>query len=287
MKFRTILSIALLITLGCKKSATQENEIIKEEELGKVISNDSMVNKKEVNEKSSNKIMQLDVLISAKKPEKIVLEKHILEENEKTILDFHYPVLNEEVSHNYSNFNRYIKNELVDKTISLMLENEEFIPLCDAIETRKQKSKINYAIKENRKILSTVFVVENFYSETMHSNVSFETVNYDLDKTKIIHFKDYFKSNSEQAVLIYLNKIITSNINSGEMYYDCWEVSKSDFEAYKNNFAIDSKTIRFYFDDCIICSSYTGTYFIEIDKKQLKPYIQSEYYYESTFKKIL
>jgi len=272
--------MALLITLGCKQNAIHENEIIEKEEVGKEISNDSISNKKNGNEKSSNKILQLDVIISAEKHKKIVLEKHIVQDNEKTVLDFYYPILNEEVRANYSNFNRYIKNELVDKTISLMRENEEFIPLCDSIETRKQKSKINYAIKENRNILSTVFVIENFYSETMHSNVSFKTVNYNFNKTKIIHFKDYFKPNSEQAILIHLNKIITSNINSGDMYYDCWEISEGDFEMFNNNFTIDENQIRFYFDDCVVCPSYTGTYFIETTKEQLRDYIVDYYLLE-------
>lgn len=282
MKFRTILPIALLITLGCKQNATQENEMIDKEVLAKEISNDSIVNKVGLNDKSSNKTFQLDALISAEKPKKIVLEKHVLEENEKTILDFHYPVLNEAVSGNYSNFNSYIKKELVKKTISLMRENEEFIPLCDSIETRKQKSKINYAIKENRKVLSTVFVIENFYSESMHSNVSFKTVNYDFDKTKIIHFENYFKPKSEQAVLAHLNKLITTNINSGEMYYDCWEISEGDFETYSDNFTIDGDKIRFYFDDCIVCPSYTGTYYIETTKEQLSEYISDYYLFEKS-----
>jgi len=280
MKLRTILPIALLITLGCKQNATQENEIINEEVLGKEIGHDSVVNKEELNDKFSNKIMQLDALISANKPKIIVLEKHILEDNEKTILDFHYPVLNEEVSGNYSNFNSYIKNELVEKTISLMRENEAFIPLCDSIETRKQKSKINYAIKENRKVLSTVFVIENFYSESMHSNVSFKTANYDFDRTKMIRFKNYFKPQSEQSILTHLNKVITANINSGEMYYDCWEISEGDFETYRDNFTIDGDKIRFYFDDCVVCPSYTGTYYIETTKEQLREYINDYYLFE-------
>ncbi len=287
MKFKLILPIALLITLGCKQNANQENDIINEEVLVNEISQDSISYNNDLNDKSSNKIMQLDVLVSAKKPEKIVLEKHILEENEKTVLDFHYPILNEKVSGNYSNFNKYIKKELVEKTISLMKENEEFIPLCDSIETRKQKSKINYAIKENRKVLSTVFVIENFYSESMHSNVSFKTVNYDFDRTKIIHFNDYFKPSSEQAVLNHLNKIIASNINSGEMYYDCWEISEGDFETYRNNFSIDGNQIRFYFDDCIVCPSYTGTYYIETTKEQLREYIMDYYLLERNINQIL
>lgn len=282
MKFKFILPIIILIIIGCKQNANQENEIIKEEVLVNEINQDSISYNNQLNEKSSNKTLQLDVLVSAIKPERIVLNKHIFQENEKTVLDFNYPILNEEVSSNYSNFNTYIKKELVEKTIALMEENEEFIPLCDSIETRKQKSKINYAIKENRKVLSTVFVIENFYSESMHSNVSFKTVNYDYDRTKIINFKDYFKQNSEQAVLIHLNKIIASNINSGEMYYDCWEISEGDFETYRNNFSIEGTKIRFYFDDCVVCPSYTGTYYIETSKEQLREYIADYYLLENS-----
>lgn len=282
MKFKFILPIIILIIIGCKQNANQENEIIKEEVLVNEINQDSIGYNNQLNEKSSNKTLQLDVLVSAIKPERIVLDKHILQENEKTVLDFNYPILNEEVSSNYSSFNTYIKKELVEKTIALMEENEEFILLCDSIETRKQKSKIDYAIKENRKVLSTVFVIENFYSESMHSNVSFKTVNYDYDRTKIINFNDYFKQNSEQAVLIHLNKIIASNINSGELYYDCWEISEGDFETYRNNFSIDGTIIRFYFDDCVVCPSYTGTYYIETSKEQLREYIMDYYLLESS-----
>jgi hypothetical protein len=281
MKFRTILPIALLVLFGCKQNATQENETTIKEELTNKTSQDTVINTDNLNEKSSNKIKQLDVLISAKKPENIVLEKHILEENEKTILDFNYPVLNEKVRGNYSNFNQYIKNELVEKTISLMRENEEFMPLCDSIETRKQKSKINYAIKENRKILSTVFVIENFYSETMHSNISFKTVNYDFDKAEIIHFNDYFKPNTKHSILIHLNKLITANINSGDMYYDCWEISEGDFDTYSDNFTIEGNQIRFYFDDCVVCPSYTGTYYIETTKEYLREFIKDYYLLEN------
>lgn len=267
--------------VSCKQSTTQENEIFKEEKSGTEINSDSIINNHVQKEKTSDKILQLNLLISANKPEKIVLEKHILEENEKTVLDFHYPVLNEDIEANYSNFNRYITMNLVKKNITLMRENEEFIPLCDSIETSRQKSKINYAIKENRKVLSTVFVIENFYSQAMSSNVSFETVNYDLDKAKIINFEDYFKPNSEQVILTHLNKIITSNIDSGEMYYDCWEISEGDFNLYKNNYIIDGDLIRFYFNDCVVCPSYTGTYYIETTKDLLSMCIEEYYLLET------
>ena len=39
-------------------------------------------------------------------------------------------------------------------------------------------------LKRIVKVLSTVFVIENFYAEAMHSNVSFKAVNYDFDRHK-------------------------------------------------------------------------------------------------------
>jgi len=154
-------------------------------------------------------------------------------------------------------------------------------------ETRKQKSVINYVIKQNVNVISTIFVIKNYYSGAAQKSVHFKTVNYNFDNSKIVSFSDYFRENIEQSILQKLNSIIKNSINSGEKYYDCWEVSESILKSYKNNFSIDGKSIRFYFDDCVICPSYTGTYYIEVDKKKLYPYIQSEYYLEHSFKEIL
>ena len=61
-----------------------------------------------------------------------------------------------------------------------------------------------------------------------------------------------------------INQTIYEQIHSGEMFYDCWEISDTDFKAYKNNFVINDNAIEFYFDDCIICPSYTGQYSVVI-----------------------
>ena len=71
------------------------------------------------------------------------------------------------------------------------------------------------------------------------------------------------------------------------MYYDCWEISEYDFELYKDNFVLTDKDIKFYFDDCIVCPSYTGTYFIEVSKEQLKEYISQPYLSKDNLKDFL
>ena len=50
----------------------------------------------------------------------------------------------------------------------------------------------------------------------------------------------------------------------GELYYDCWEINEEDFHKYRNNFVLKDGLIEYYFDDCIICPSYTGIFSISI-----------------------
>lgn len=281
--------LIVFVLFSCKQNNTEKVNISNESiiESRSLNSIDSLSKKEKGNTKSVIKTQQLEVFENEDKIQDLIIDKHLFKENEKTILDFDYPILNENLNKNYNIFNTYIKYEIVGVTGDSMLENEEFISLCDSVETKKQKSVINYITKENIKLLSTVFVIENYYSGAAHNSVHFKTVNYNFVDSKIIDYSGYFQENSEESVLKILNSIIKNYINSGEIYYDCWEISKSDFETYKNNFAIDGKVIKFYFDDCVICPSYTGTYYIEVNKKQLYPYIKTDYYIKRNFKEIL
>ena len=58
------------------------------------------------------------------------------------------------------------------------------------------------------------------------------------------------------------------------MYYDCWAISADDFFDAKNNFVINDDVVEFYFDDCVICPSYTGTYSIQIPMEMLMPVLR-------------
>ena len=58
------------------------------------------------------------------------------------------------------------------------------------------------------------------------------------------------------------------------MFYDCWTISDDDFFDAKNNFVINDDTVEYYFDDCVICPSYTGTYSIKIPLQMLMPVLR-------------
>lgn len=285
MRLKYLILLMVLVFSACKKDVKPTKNVdipsLKEVEI-----TDSIITKADegfFEEKSPSKVEQLEALRNDIPPKQIIIDKRILQENNKTELDFYYPFLNEELNTKYSSYNNYIKSAIVDKTIALMRENEAFIPLCDSVETRKQKSLINYSVKETQKVLSTVFVIENYYSGSVKNSISFKTVNYDFNNFNIINYNDYFTQNSEKEVLKILNAIIRTSIDSGDMYYDCWEISEKDFETYKNNFAVENESIRFYFDDCVVCPSYTGTYFVEVNSKQLKPFIKSSYTIQPDF----
>ena len=63
-------------------------------------------------------------------------------------------------------------------------------------------------------------------------------------------------------------------MTAGDLYYDCWEITADDFFEYKNNFVINDTYIEYYFDDCVICPSYTGSYSIKIPLERLLPVLR-------------
>ncbi|MEO5790373.1 DUF3298 domain-containing protein [Gelidibacter sp.] len=66
-----------------------------------------------------------------------------------------------------------------------------------------------------------------------------------------------------------INEKITQKIKNSEQYYESWEISDTDFFDVKNNFVINDQTVDFYFDDCVMCPSYKGSYSIELPLVEL------------------
>ena len=79
----------------------------------------------------------------------------------------------------------------------------------------------------------------------------------------------YFNKGSKDEMLALINEKIIQKINNSEMYYECWELSDTDFFESKNNFVINDNNVEFYFDDCVMCPSYTGSYSIEVPLVEL------------------
>ncbi len=199
--------------------------------------------------------------------QELVVSKKLYKEDDLYIIDYQYPYLNETIDPGYSAFNSYIKENYLDieKTQNQILEDKEL--LCDTLKIKKFRDKriIDYKIYNAKNdLISVVLYKENYYSGMKHSTYLFDCINFDLNNHNFVYFDTFFETGSEEEVYRTINTIIKESINSGELYYDCWELSKGDFQVYKNNFVVDDDMIKFYFDDCIICPSYTGTYFIEI-----------------------
>ncbi|WP_299215308.1 RsiV family protein [uncultured Aquimarina sp.] len=206
------------------------------------------------------------------KLQELVIAKKFYKEEDLYILDYKYPYLNEEIDTNNTKFNNFLtENYLnIEATENEILEDK--VIFCDSLgigrcmDKRIIDYKI-YAVKSN--LISVLLYKENYYSGMKHSTYMFECLNFDLNNHTFMYYNDFFVDNSEKELLATINKTISSGINSGELYYECWELSEEDFKVYKNNFVVNDDTVEFYFDDCIICPSYTGTYSIEIPIKEI------------------
>ena len=206
----------------------------------------------------------------------LIISKSILKENEDYLMDFQYPYLNPELNPIYDNFNKYIsKNFLDTKAIEKQIMEEK--RLCDSLGIPKETEKriIEYKIYNlNDRLLSVLFYKENHYTGAAHASYTFETLNFDLVKGSFMKYESFFNDGSEEQLRGILNERLVEKINSGEMYYDCWAVSPDDFRDFKDNFVINDNSVEYYFDDCVICPSYTGTYSIQIPLDSLKPVLR-------------
>ncbi len=278
---KTLISCLILLSfIACKKSSSPEHTIeapeIEHETLQNTLNQSAQDSLAVFSEESlelnqeKTKAIKREKLIKAQddKPQlqELVVSKKLYKEEDLYILDYQYPYLNEKHPGSVI-FNRYIQENYLDieKTENQILEDKEL--LCDTLKINRFRDKriIDYKIYNAKNdLISVVLYKENYYSGMKYSTYLFDCINYDLNTNEFIYFETFFESGSETVVFNTINTIITDHINSGELYYDCWELSEGDFMAYKNNFVVDDNVVKFYFDDCVICPSYTGTYAIEI-----------------------
>ncbi|WP_310992178.1 DUF3298 and DUF4163 domain-containing protein [Aequorivita marina] len=208
----------------------------------------------------------------------LLISKSFFKEDEGYTMDFKYPYLNEEINPRFENFNEYISKYYLDtKGVEKQILEEK--RLCDSLGIPQEHEKriVEYKVFNlNDQLLSVLFYKENHYTGAAHASYTFETLNFDLERFVFMNFEDFFIDGSEEELRGILNELLTDKINSGDMYYDCWAISADDFFASKNNFVIDEDVVEYYFDDCVICPSYTGTYSIRIPLKMLMPVLRSQ-----------
>lgn len=284
-----LLVIFLLLALpGCKNDSEKNKTTPVEEAYEDSIVDQNLVvdsiiplrEDVELGKQQSIVIKQKELIEKADEKEELqelIISKTYMKEEDLYTIDFRYPLLNENLKPAYANFNEYIRDYYVDitGTEASILEDNELI--CDTIPTDRYREKrfIDYKVYNvNDQLVSVLFYKENFYSGTLHPSYSFDCMNFDLNRSKFMNYDDFFVEGSEEELRKILNEVITNKIRSGDMYYDCWEISEEDFFEFKHNFVLDDTSVEYYFDDCVVCPSYTGSYSVRIPLEELLPVLK-------------
>ena len=290
MKYILIILIAFTL-FACKNEPDKELQNIEELE---VVSNKdipafeevlpfdtlSTINDAEL-KKTKSIVIKRQSLIDKKDDkaelEKLVSQKTFKKDEDLYLIDFKYPYLNEELKESYHNFNEYVEETYMDiaGVEAGILEDKEMI--CDTLSINRYKEQriVDYKMYNiNRRHISVLFYKENYYSGTLHPTYSFDCLNFDLDRSVFMNYEDFFNEGSEEEMTEILNESLREKINSGDLFYDCWEMSFDDFFENKDNFVVDDYKVEYYFDDCVICPSYTGTFSVEIPLVRLLPVLR-------------
>lgn len=273
MKYIYIILLVLLFS-NCKKDKPQEGilDMDAAEQLEPLIEDTLQSTDPDIaplNRSISIEIKQKNLI--KKKDEREELQKLIIDKREEIdtkeyTINFKYPLLNESFKPTHRNFNEFITQYYANlKETELDILESKL--LCDSIAAAnfREERFIDYKIYSvNDQLVSVLFYKENFYSGAMHPSYTFDCFNFDLNRGVFMTYEDFFVKGSEDELLGIINNNINQKIRSGNMYYECWELSLDDLFLNKNNFVLNDEYAEFYFDDCIICPSYTGTYSIKL-----------------------
>lgn len=281
--------IIILFFLSCKnekrENTIQTNQDPQEQPIDTLEKSiDTFKNAKDLEENKAISIEIKQKNLIDKKDEKLelkdlIIEKRFIKQKEDYTIHFIYPQLNESINRKFENFNNYINEYYVNiaGTEAEILKNKA---LCDSIALIEFKESrfIDYKIYNvNDNFISVVFYKENYYSGTLHPSYSFNCMNFDLNRGVFMTYEDFFLQGSEEELTSLINEEINLKINKGELYYDCWEISQDDFFNNKNNLVINETYIEYYFDDCIMCPSYTGSYSVKIPLTKLLSVIKKHH----------
>ncbi|MDT0556165.1 RsiV family protein [Patiriisocius hiemis] len=291
MKTRTqiVLVIISILLLSCKEDLKQLRKdqrnvetIPQTENFEDVLPFDSIpqATNIEIN-KTKQVIFKRQSLINkeddAKQLQELIIQKTFKRDEDLYLINFNYPYLNTSLKESYQNFNEYLEETYMDiaGVEASILEDKEMI--CDTLRINRFKEKrlVDYKIYNlNKNLISVLFYKENYYSGTLHPTYSFDCLNFDLDRSVFMNYEDFFNESTEEEMTQILNEVLREKINSGDIYYDCWEITFDDFFEYKDNFVVDDYKVEYYFDDCVICPSYTGTFSVEIPLERLLPVLR-------------
>ncbi len=284
---KILITLVLCISLlACKKETSKqiEDDDIKVEQQRETKSSNPIRAQSEIEfqKEQSLKIKRESIL--KKEDDKaelkeLIISKSFIKDEDCYLIAFQYPYLNENVKESYANFNNYLEKNYLDiKGVEkAILEEGEVV--CDSTQTLTNRSRkvVNYKIFSlNDKLISVLFYNESYYYGTFHPSYSFDCLNFDLSRSTFMKYEDFFNIGSEEELREILNEVLTKQIKSGDIYYDCWEISAEDFYSSKDNFVINNLSVEYFFDDCVICPAYTGTFSVSIPLELLKPVLKQQ-----------
>ncbi|WP_299255526.1 RsiV family protein [uncultured Aquimarina sp.] len=208
-----------------------------------------------------------------------VSTKKFYKEENSLILDYKYPYLDEQMNPLFHNFNSFIEKNYLKTEMSILqvLQNDDLS--CDPLfkDVERKRRNLDYKVyTKNNQFLSILLYKTNYYDADLHNSFMFKGLNYNVQTGMFITYDDLFENKSEEFLLFKLNQELQARIVGQDSFNDCWEFTKDTFEVFKNNFVVDSDHIKFYFDDCAVCPSYAGNYFLEIPIEELSSILRVE-----------
>ncbi|WP_299431416.1 RsiV family protein [uncultured Aquimarina sp.] len=208
-----------------------------------------------------------------------VSTKTFYKKENSLILDYKYPHLDEQFNPLFSNFNSFIKRNYLKTETSILqvLYNDDLS--CDPLfkDAERKRRNLDYKVyTKNSHFLSVLLYKTNYYDDDRHNSFMFKGLNYNVKTGTFVTYNDLFENNSEKFLLFKLNQELQARIVGQDSFNDCWEFTKNTFEVFKNNFVVDSDHIKFYFDDCTVCPTYSGNYFLEIPIEELSSILRAQ-----------
>ncbi|GAB1855652.1 hypothetical protein MHTCC0001_04860 [Flavobacteriaceae bacterium MHTCC 0001] len=191
---------------------------------------------------------------------------------------YRYPFLNANDNPSLDIFNNFIKNTYlnIDLPVRKVLNKDKLT--CDQgyVDQERMKRVSDYKVyTADGTRLSLLLYKANQYMDKEQSSYMFKTINFDIVKGQFLDFYTTFKDGSEASILKELNQILYEKVKAEHGFEECTLVTPKDFEKYKHNFVINTASIKFYFDDCVMCPVYTGNYFIEVPKAKISKWLIS------------
>jgi len=194
-----------------------------------------------------------------------IVEKTDIGTVEGVTYNFNYPVLFSAKNQVHQGFEavitKKIKEGKLEVGFGILDETLCHVP-SDQLKITNQY--VDFKIyKQNNAFTSLLLMKGDYIDNNPYPEYSFFSVNYDFENNKLLEFEDVFDLNHKKQLVDLMNTRINKLGN-------CNPISIRVFENYKNNFVIKDDSIKFYFDECVMCKDHHREYAIEIPLSSIK-----------------